>query len=265
MIVVALSMHGIQVDIALQPITYSQISFVFWLNSNSANSNMRCFTNSHTDSDNNGFQSYVSTSAGTGNFAAQFGNGTTNNNVSATGLTNPQNAYFHYAATYNGLAAAAVNNAFIYLSGQQVAVSSSHTGALTASGFDIWISGNPSYNGDFVGGSMADVALWSCALSPTEIAALASRQLRPHQIRWQSLQGFWPLDGYGAPAKDYGPHKINGKLSNVAQVLAAGPLNPAPILIRPPPMITAAAAAGIVFRRSRSLLGTRVGSRQGTS
>lgn len=108
-------------------------------------------------------------------------------------------------------------------------------------------------------GRVADAALWNVVLSDTEIKALALGA-RPINIRPTALIGWWPLDGLQSPEPDLSGLANNGVLTGTT--LAAGP----PVMMftpRWPQFIpSAAAASSVVFRRSLSSIGTRVGSRQ---
>jgi len=88
---------------------------------------------------------------------------------------------------------------FLYANGIQQA-----TGAGTntnSSNFPVTIGGRSSAD-RFFPGKIADVAIWQDILSPIEIKALASG-VRPYMIRRGGLKGYWPLDGYVAPANNF--------------------------------------------------------------
>jgi hypothetical protein len=92
--------------------------------------------------------------------------------------------------------------------------------------------------------SLADCAWWNASLTPVEILELYSGLKRPFQIRPANLIGYWPLDGYGAPALDLGVQKINGVLTGTT--FATGPprITSAPILYSiPDPKAVMAAIA----------------------
>jgi hypothetical protein len=176
-----------------------------------------------------------------------------------TGATTiPNNKWYHIAVVYR----ASANTGTVYFNGS---FDAGPTGlGAAASCTANFCLGQRTYagNNNFWGGNIADPGYWACALSPQEIYALA-HGARPGQVRAGSLHGWWPLDGYNAPALDKSVYKNNGVLNGTAFVTGPPLISPAPIFVRSNVMQTAAVvASGIVFRRSLSSVGTRVGSRQ---
>jgi hypothetical protein len=106
----------------------------------------------------------------------------------------------------------------IYLNGT---LGSAETTSLSApSGVNCVGVGKIDYSGgaiQFYDGDIADVALWSVALSLGELDAL-NAGVRPHRIRPSSLQAYWPLLGIASPEPDYSP---NGRNLTITGAVAA--------------------------------------------
>lgn len=128
------------------------------------------------------------------------------------------------------------------------------------SGATAWWLGNDA--GNRPSGNIHDFAFWNAILSPGEWVALGAG-VRPGQIRRQSLVAWWPFDGYGHPALDRSGFANNGVLTGTAFAVSPPKISAAPIFVTQNLKHTsAAAAAGVVFRRTLSSIGTRTGSRQ---
>lgn len=132
-----------------------------WVNLNfqsQGSNNPRLVTNSHTDTDHNGFQLMVTNSN-----QAQFwvGNGTTAAN--ATGGTVPAYGWTHLVGTYDG------SNVRVYVNGVQVGFNPL-TGTVPAgSASGIGLGYNPAYNGDYLSGLLAECSVYSGAISAATV------------------------------------------------------------------------------------------------
>jgi hypothetical protein len=165
----------------------------------------------------------------------------------------------HIAFTYNS---STVGKAFLNGTVGGTANSGTVIGAATAN----MCIGARTYGGfqGYFCGLIADVALWGVELTQLEITALALGAL-PKTIRPNSRLGDWPLDGLQSPEPDLSGHAFNGTLTTTS-----GTINPAfgppvsPWTPRRPQEIFVAAAPPptVIYRRSLSAVGTRVGSRQ---
>lgn len=142
-------------------INYSAITVQAWWNPTFVGGSDRLVTNSHTDSDNNGFQ--LMNNGGNQMFF-MVGNGSMQVNsqanfVSSTGV------WYHLLGTYDGA------NVIFYINGSGQ-TPAALTGNIALSLNDLWISGNPAYNGDYAHGIIDEVAIWNRALTPLEVTLL---------------------------------------------------------------------------------------------
>lgn len=155
--------------------------------------------------------------------------------------------WYHAGVSYDG------TNFIFYWNGVN-AGSGSQAAIVVSAQYFIGSSGSSS---EWWNGSLADIASWNIVLSAGEFAALA-QGARPGKIRRANLNGWWPLDGLQSPEPDYSGNIFNGTLTGTA--LAAGP----PVMQFTPrwPQSLAVAASPIVFRKTLSQIGGRVGTRQ---
>jgi len=157
------------IDLAMN-ITYPQITVEAWFNSsNLANNYSRVVANSHTDSDQSGFQLMFNKNGNSGFF--DIGNG--HDVAAGWGQALLGNTWYHYVGTYDGTTVRA------YLNGVQVGVSGTTTGAIRASGYDPSIGRNPAYNGDYLAGVTDEVRISNIARSADWIATQYHNQSNP--------------------------------------------------------------------------------------
>jgi len=98
------------------------------------------------------------------------------------------------------------------------------------------------------GGSVAEEAFWSAALSTLEVTAYCLGQ-RAWFIRGKSLVGYWPFDGKASPEPDLSGSKINGTVTNTTSTFGPPiglftpkwPQFPLPLPPPPPPQ-----SAGVI-------------------
>ncbi len=127
--------------------------------------NPRVVANGHADATGNGFELYISNGGGSGRFQSGY------NYAQWSGTMNTNQWYF-YVGTVNST----VNSVAAYLftgSSTTPAVSATSTasGNVASDSHPIAIGYNPSYLGDFLDGEVAQVAVYSSALSLSEIEA----------------------------------------------------------------------------------------------
>jgi hypothetical protein len=128
--------------------------------------------------------------------------------VSASGAT--VGVWAHCAATFTNSTITA------YLNG-----GNSGSGANTVnppSGYTVANAGARDANSstaNFLAGSIADTAIWTVALTASEISALANGA-RPNTIRPANLIFWWPLGGIQSPEPDLSGKANNGTLTGTA-------------------------------------------------
>ena len=108
-------------------------------------------------------------------------------------------------------------------------------------------------------GRIAVVGVWNVALKAAEITSLSNGAL-PTTIRSASLVAYWPMDGLQSPEPDFAGTRKNMTLSGTP-ALAAGP----PVMLftpRIPQSLAPVIAPSVIFRKTLSQIGGRVGSRQ---
>jgi hypothetical protein len=101
---------------------------------------------------------------------------------------------------------------------------------MTVAGIGEAAFANFSSNGDqFI---LADAAIWSAVLTPSEVLSLAMVTQRPGQVRPQSLIYWAPLDGYGAATLDRSIYKNSNAVQTGTIPFAPGPprISDAPII-----------------------------------
>jgi hypothetical protein len=146
------------------------------------------------------------------------------NGGSSTGATTlSAGTWYHTALTAN--AVGGVGQGF--LNGVAEGPSMTPNGTNMFNGGIITI-GNDGANEAFAG-VIADAAMWTASLTPTEIRQLAYGNVRACQIRPQSLLICWNIDGYGHPALDYALYKRNGILTGTTFVPGPPLISAAPI------------------------------------
>ncbi len=159
--------------------TGTQLTVAAWFHlSGTPSDNPRIVANDHTDSDHHGFQLELNGSgscdgsgpggAGTGFFSV--GNGTSQAGACFRYSTMPSLAgWYFYVGTYDGTSVDA------YIDGALVGHSAYSGGDIAAPSCScaVSIGYNPQYQGDYVPGQVADVAIWeSAALSGSQIESL---------------------------------------------------------------------------------------------
>jgi type II secretory pathway pseudopilin PulG len=157
-------------------ITYSAMSVEawFWVNNISAGPNGRIMANAHTDADGTGFQ-FAYSSGGSDVFfgvGGVGGTGVVHMNDNGNPLTS--NKWYFAAGTYDG------TNLKGYVTGKDSSyAASTGSGAVKASALDLNIGRNPSYAGDFVGGTVDEVRISKVALTPSWILTEYNNQSSP--------------------------------------------------------------------------------------
>lgn len=135
----------------------------------------------------------------------------------------------------------------------------------TPTGLDTFSVGVAKLNNNFnfMSGRICEVGLWNIALTDDQVLAL-SKGVSPLRIRPDALQIYAPIYGVGSPEPNYGLANTTYNLT----VTGATQVQHAPVQV---PFgydrgwhgaFTAAGGATAKFRRTRSKLGARIGSRQ---
>lgn len=141
----------------------TQISAELWvsLSNLTYTDNPRILASDHTDSDHLGIQLWLS---GTGNFNGAVGY-TTGYAGAGSAYNFIANTWYHIVFTYDG------NQPHYYLNGTiQNTGGSTGTVTLAAGADSINIARNPKYNGDYTPATIAFVALYTTALTATQVA-----------------------------------------------------------------------------------------------
>jgi hypothetical protein len=138
-----------------------------------------------------------------------------------TSVTTTTGVWYHFAATGTMNVTA---NWLLYVNGALDTTSSSAASIVTNNGLK-FLGDNFSQS---TMGTQEDMAWWNVQLTAPEIRALAFGA-RPGAIRPQNLWNWYPLDGYGAPARDLGIMKQNGVLSGTVFALSSPFITGAPI------------------------------------
>jgi hypothetical protein len=128
-----------------------------------------------------------------------------------TGLKAPLNTWTHFVITYDSTKVVTYKNGGLqihtYLANGNI---QPNTNALR-----IGARGAPSSPGSFFNGSIANVQIYSTALTPQQIQQLYSQGINSPPIPNAGLVGWWPLQGN---ANDYSSYGNNGTISNVGFV-----------------------------------------------
>jgi len=131
--------------------------------------NPRIADNSHTDSDNNGFQFFLMGSAGSYYPTLYVGNGSTNTNAATASVAVPAYGWGYVAGVWNGngdgKARTYLNGILVGTSAGSVSTMSAGSGAGVVAGIGI------PYNGDYFTGLIAQIAVYSTALSQARLIA----------------------------------------------------------------------------------------------
>jgi Concanavalin A-like lectin/glucanases superfamily len=147
------------------------ISIELWLNATVAQltAQPRVVANSHTDADNKGFQFQLTTASSLLTPKIGFGNGTTTAAISGTypvaASVGPSNGWVHLVATYDS------TTMRLYVNRIQSQSGTGLSGSVAAGSNGISIGYNATYGGDFWGGSLAQVAIYTTALSAPRVLA----------------------------------------------------------------------------------------------
>lgn len=141
---------------------FTAMSVEIWV-TNWTGQNGRIIANSHTDSDNDGFQfmSSAGSPAPMASVIMNVGKGTANSFADAV---KPANGQHYFAATYDG------TTITFYIDAVSSATQA-FTGTVASGTANVGLAFNPAYNGDFFAGTIAKAAIYSHALTPTRISA----------------------------------------------------------------------------------------------
>ena len=152
------------------------------------------------------------------------------------------NTWTHLGVSFNN-----GGSLIIYINGSQVdsvgaTAQASFTGTCSI-GYNITGSNDPWH------GYIADAALWSTPLGPSEFVGL-SQGARPNTVRSGSLVGYWPLDGLSSPEPDYSGNAFEGTLTGT--VYATNP----PLMMATPraPQYTLQGVTTVLSPVARSLV-----------
>jgi hypothetical protein len=104
--------------------------------------------------------------------------------------------------------------------------------------YTLGIDGNGNH---WMGGNLAEAAVWNTILTPGEVSSLALG-LRPPAIRPANLISYLPVDGISSPEPDFSGNAFNGTLTGTAAVVTEPPI--AMFTPRWPQFLTPPAAAG---------------------
>lgn len=147
---------------------------------------------------------YFFSLATTGGVTAGLFDGTVNDSTAVTSALVTAGAWNHAVAVYAGTSSRSA-----YLNGGNKVTSVVATSAVTPNEVDVGM-----YAGiQFMNGDIAEGAIWSIALTDTEIASLALG-VSPLLIRPTSLVSYWPLVGVESPERDRMVAKIDLALTN---------------------------------------------------
>jgi hypothetical protein len=131
--------------------------------------------------------------------------------------TVPTGAWTHVAVIRNG------SNVTFYINGANVGTSSGISNPVAAT-VSFRIGGDVNAGGTYLDGMIADVHLYSVALSDPQIATLASTSTAsPNYVFSPSLKGWWWItEGTGSAITDYSGAATNAGTATNAPVWAAG-------------------------------------------
>jgi hypothetical protein len=230
------------------------LTFSVWFNTTSATNFIDLFSNSSSGDPNNTFSLLQINGGGTGTITFAWRDPTAANAIASSGSTANNGAWHHGAGVQVGL-----SNRVAYLDGI-VGTADTTTVASMANAIDTTRIGCLTRGGSSAGffpGSIADVACWNVALSQAEIAALANAA-RPGTIRPRSLQGWWPLGGYGHPALDLSVARKNGVLTGTTFVIGPPLISAAPAFpgVSMPQSFRVAPQISVSYQRAQQILMT---------
>ncbi len=159
-----------EVTTSLKNFTPNQLTVEAWFKvnswptntSNPCCGNARIVANAHTDVSSTGFELVVNNGGRGGFFDVGNGSG---QGKAVWSLSNPLllKQWYFYAGVYNG---SSINS---YIDGQLVASNNWNGGAIAASPYPVAIGYDPAYNGDYLQGDVGQVALFSSALSQSDL------------------------------------------------------------------------------------------------
>ena len=134
-----------------------------------------------------------------------------------------------------------------YVSGTQEGSASDTAGDVSGASQTWRIGSRPDLFGDYMNGRIAEVAIWSVALTAGEHTALAAG-VSPLLIRPASLLGYWPIWGTSSP-------EIERMAANAGTVTGTAPVSAHPRIAYPvSPAILRQIAAGGASVVGRGLL-----------
>lgn len=159
--------------------------------------------------------------------------------VTATsGTTGSINTWFHATAVF-----AAANDRRAYVNGGTVGTNAT---SRTPASLDAATIGRLERSSptQYFSGNIAEVGLWSVALSAVEIAALAAG-IAPPSVQRDALVGYWPIWGIHSPEIDL---TANNRTMTVTGATAANhaPVTPFSLRFSRPMPVPEAVAAGSV-------------------
>jgi hypothetical protein len=165
-----------RVDTAYNPSGVTAVTVEAWINLAGAaqSGNPRILANSHTDTDNRGYQLMLTA----GRPQAWFGNGTVTGNAAAA-LPVPAAGWTHLAAAWDGTTIRLYVNAALAGTGTL-------TGTLAAGTANTGIGYNPAYSGDWYAGTAGQCAVWAgTALTAAQV--LAHYQAGQNELPYEDL------------------------------------------------------------------------------
>lgn len=171
------------------------------------------------------------------------------------------NSWHSIILTYDGTSAS--NAPVIYVDGVSQTVTGSASGTINLPTLN-WYVGNRADGARNWDGMLAHAAIWNITLAAPDAMVLALGA-SPLIIRPDSLQSYMPLDGVNNPEFDF----INGNSSSITGTRLGTREPPVMPIARIRSLFDyqsdisiAPITTGVVFRRTLSSIGARVGSRQ---
>lgn len=159
------------VSIPWQPLGLTQFTVEAWVNLNgqTQGASPKIVADSHTDSDNCGFELWFAGST----VSFSLGNGTSATTVSSASGALPSTGWTHLAGTWDG------NNVVLYVNGV-AAANAGFTGPLSpGKAASTSIGNDPATGGEFYKGLIGEVAIYPSALQPSMVALHALNLTSP--------------------------------------------------------------------------------------
>jgi hypothetical protein len=158
------SSHGLTTLSTFPAAPNSAFSIVIWLKPGLVNSSQRPIANSHTDTDDKGFQ--LKFNGASNNLQFQMGNSSGNANTILTTNAVTQSAWQMFTFTYDGTTS---------LAGYQGTTAigpASSTGGDSPGTANLGFGYNPAYSGDYYTGLIAGVAIYNRVLTSGEVTTI---------------------------------------------------------------------------------------------